>query len=64
MTYSVGGRIISKKNHACGSNQWEVARTGADIKLKCTKCGRAIFLTVEEVKKMAKEYIDINERDK
>ncbi len=64
MTYSVGGKIISKKNHACGSNQWVVARTGADIKLKCTKCGRAIFLTVEEVKKMAKEYIDINERDK
>ena len=57
MDYEVGGKIISKKPHACGGNQWIVARTGADVKLKCEKCGRAVFLSVDEVKKMAKVYL-------
>ena len=63
MVYKVGDKIISKKNHACGSNAWLVVRTGADVKLKCEKCGRAVFLTNSEVEKMTKEYIEINGRD-
>ena len=35
MTYNVGDKIISKKSHACGSNEWQIVRTGADIKIKC-----------------------------
>ena len=61
MVYKVGGIITAKKNHACGGNQWEVARVGADIKIKCLKCGRAIFLSVDEVKKIVKSYSDNEE---
>ncbi len=57
MIYRVGGKIKSKKPHACGGNTWEITRTGADIKLKCDKCGRAIFLSVDETAKMTAEYI-------
>ena len=57
MKYNVGGKIISKKNHACGANGWLVVRTGADIKLKCAKCGRAMFFSVDEVDKITKQYI-------
>ena len=57
MVYSVGDKIISKKNHACGANLWLVVRTGADVKLKCEKCKRAVFLSNSEVEKMTKEYI-------
>ena len=60
MIYCVGDKIISKKNHACGMNEWEIVRVGADVKLKCTKCGRAIFLSVDEVKKITKNYISKN----
>ena len=56
MAYCVGDKITSKKNHACGSNEWQVSRTGADIKLVCLKCGRAIFLSIDEVKKITKTY--------
>ncbi len=56
MAYTIGDKIISKKNHACGGNEWQVARTGADIKLVCCKCNRAIFLSVDEVKKITKNY--------
>ena len=33
-----------KKSHACGGNAWEVTRVGADIRLKCTQCGRSVLL--------------------
>ncbi|MBQ3115801.1 MAG: DUF951 domain-containing protein [Clostridia bacterium] len=56
MEYKIGGRILSKKNHACGGNLWEIVRVGADIKVKCCRCGRALFLSVDEVKKMTKTY--------
>lgn len=54
MTYNVGDKIISKKNHACGSNEWQIVRTGADVKIKCLKCGRAIFLSIDELQKIVK----------
>lgn len=56
MEYAVGGILISKKPHACGGNEWTVARTGADIKLKCNKCGKAIFVSIDQVDKMKKSY--------
>ena len=56
MQYSEGGKIISKKTHACGGKEWTIMRIGADIKLKCDKCGRIIFLSVDETDKMKKTY--------
>ena len=63
MLYGVGGKIISKKNHACGCNEWQIVRTGADIKIKCAKCARSIFLSVDELKKMTKQYIPVEDKD-
>lgn len=63
MAYSVGDKIISKKTHACGANEWEITRVGADIKLKCQKCNRAIFLSVDEVKKITKTYVPCGEQN-
>lgn len=57
MLYQEGGTIISKKQHACGSNEWLIARTGADIKLKCKTCNRVIFVSVDQAKKMTKTYL-------
>ncbi len=62
MAYSVGGVLTSKKPHACGGNVWTVVRTGADVKLKCNTCGRAIFVSTEQADKMKKSYkeADVN----
>ena len=57
MEYNVGGKITSRKPHACGGNEWTVVRVGADVKLKCDKCGRAIFVSVDQADKMKKKYI-------
>jgi hypothetical protein len=33
-----------RKQHPCGSYDWKVTRLGADIGLRCQKCGRHILL--------------------
>lgn len=55
MDYKLGSIIIMKKPHPCGENKWEITRMGADIKIKCLKCGRSIMLPrIEFNKKMKK----------
>lgn len=43
--YYVGDHVTMKKNHACGKNEWEILKTGIDVKLRCAHCGREIWLT-------------------
>ena len=56
INFEVGGIITAKKGHACGGNKWTVIRTGADIKIKCLTCGRVIFVSIDEARKMTKNY--------
>ena len=39
-----GDIIKMKKKHPCGSDEWEVIKVGADIKLKCCGCMHEIIL--------------------
>ena len=57
MQYNLGDKIISKKNHACGGNEWTVCRTGADVKIKCEKCGRSLFVSFDELKRITKQHL-------
>ncbi|MBQ8309258.1 MAG: DUF951 domain-containing protein [Clostridia bacterium] len=52
--YGLNEKITLKKQHPCGGREWEVVRTGADIKLRCTTCGKFVNLTRDELKKRAK----------
>ncbi len=56
-TFSLGDRVILKKPHACGENLWEIVRVGADVKLKCTACGRVVMLDRLEFMKRAKKLL-------
>lgn len=42
--YKFGSIVIMKKTHPCGTNEWEITRLGADIKIRCLKCNRSIML--------------------
>ena len=54
--YKLGSIVIMKKDHPCGTNEWEITRIGADIKIKCINCGRSIMLSrIEFNKKLKKE---------
>ncbi len=56
-TYQIGTHIIMKKNHPCGSNEWEIIRLGADIKIKCCGCGHMIFIPRVDLNKKIKKII-------
>ena len=56
MEYAEGGKIISKKPHACGGNEWTVMRVGAEYKLKCDRCGRIVFIPRDKIDKVVKSY--------
>lgn len=43
MDIQVGDVLVMKKTHPCGSREWEVLRTGADLKLRCCGCGREVM---------------------
>ena len=51
MEYNVGDIIKMKKPHPCGSSEWEILRTGADFRLKCTGCGHQIMIARRLVEK-------------
>lgn len=56
--YNIGSLLILKKGHPCGENLWEVVKLGADIRLKCTKCGRLIIIPRIELNKKIKKIIE------
>lgn len=57
--YQIGTIVTMKKQHPCGSNEWEVIRVGADIKIKCLNCGHVIMMPRidfnKKIKKIVKE---------
>lgn len=42
--FAVNDVVKMKKEHPCGSNEWEIKRTGVDFVLKCLKCGRQVMV--------------------
>ncbi len=49
-----GDVIRTRKKHPCGCDEWTVTRTGADIKIRCNRCGRVIMMDRETFLKRRK----------
>lgn len=49
--YSEGEIVTLKKKHPCGSSDWTVESIGAEIRLKCSGCGRVMTLGRENLEK-------------
>ena len=55
MDIHVGEILRLKKQHPCGSKEWEVLRIGADFRLKCMGCGHQIMIARTAVEKNVRE---------
>ncbi len=55
--YKVGDIVKMKKQHPCGSDCWEITRTGIDFGLKCKKCDRRILIPRPKFEKGMKTVI-------
>lgn len=58
--YCLGDIVEFKKNHPCGSKQWEVMRTGADFRVKCLGCAHQIMISRARFEKSVKKIIKSN----
>ena len=56
--FQLGDVVVMKKQHACGTNKWEITRLGVDVKIKCINCNREIMMDRLEFKKKLKGVID------
>lgn len=55
--YKVGDIAKTKKPHACGCDLWKIIRTGADIKIKCTKCEHIVMMERSKFDKILKKIV-------
>ena len=53
--FSVGDRLTFKKKHPCGADVFTVLRTGSDVRIVCTGCGRDLTLPRLTVEKSIKK---------
>ena len=58
MKIEVGNIVKLKKQHPCGSREWEVLRIGADFRLKCMGCSHQVMIPRSTVEKNVKEIIE------
>lgn len=61
--FELGDVVQMKKQHPCGSYEWEVIRLGADIKIKCVGCGRLVMLPRVKFQKDAKKVVRSVEKE-
>lgn len=64
MDIQVGDILKLKKQHPCGSKEWEVLRVGADFRLKCMGCGHQIMIARRQAEKNVKEVVPAAERER
>lgn len=55
MDINLGDIVKLKKQHPCGSFEWEVLRVGMDFRLKCLGCGHQVMLPRKQVEKSIKQ---------
>ena len=51
MEIQPGDVLEMKKEHPCGSRQWEVLRVGMDFRLRCLGCGHEVMLPRSKAEK-------------
>jgi hypothetical protein len=54
---NLGDVVRLRKVHPCGGYDWEVVRLGADIGIRCLKCGRRILLERAVFEKMVRSVL-------
>lgn len=58
MEYGIHDIVEMKKQHPCKkSNDWEIIRMGADIRIKCQGCGASVLFPRREFEKKLKKIV-------
>ncbi|SPF53829.1 conserved hypothetical protein [Candidatus Desulfosporosinus infrequens] len=60
--YEIGDIVKMKKTHPCGSDRFEITRTGIDFRLKCVGCDHYVMLPRPKFEKAVKEILQHKEQ--
>lgn len=55
--YNLHDIVEMKKPHACGVNEWQIMRVGADMKIVCQGCQRQVIMTRHDFDKRFKRVL-------
>lgn len=61
MQLNIGDIVQLKKQHPCGSFQWEITRTGADFRIKCLGCSHQVMIPRPKLEKSIKKVVKNSE---
>lgn len=61
MKLLIGDIVELKKQHPCGSKQWEILRTGMDFRIKCLGCNHQVMLSRPKLEKSIKKVIQTSD---
>lgn len=62
VNYKIGDIVKMKKQHPCGSDNWEILRTGMDFGIKCCGCGRFVMLPRPKFEKSVKAIVEKSDK--
>lgn len=57
----LGDIVRLRKPHPCGGYEWRVVRLGADIGIRCLKCGRRVLLARRDFERRVKAFVQRGE---
>ena len=57
MNIQVGDIVTLKKQHPCGSKEWEVLRAGMDFRLKCKGCEHQVMIPRKQLEKNVRQIV-------
>lgn len=49
--------LVMKKPHPCGSDRWQVLRSGMDFRLKCAGCGHEVLIPRSKAEKNIRQIL-------
>jgi hypothetical protein len=56
--FHLGQVVQLRKPHPCGSDLWEITRTGIDFGLRCKGCGHRVMIPRKKFEKAVKAIKD------
>lgn len=58
MLLNIGDVVKMRKAHPCGNDLWRITYVGADVKMRCKKCGRIVMLDRPTFEKRMKKIVE------
>jgi hypothetical protein len=57
--FRVGDRIELRRPHPCGGRTWAIDRIGADLGIRCERCGHRVLVGRRRVEERLVRFVEV-----